>query len=110
MAHIKDARVDSRVGEVTFDIVDGAFVFIEKPDEVVGRMSAAIDEIAAAHPGGRVVVVTHAGAITYYLTHVMQLEPGRLRLLPHFTSVSVVRALRDRRMVGAINDTAHLEP
>jgi probable phosphoglycerate mutase len=106
----EDTRVEARVGEVTFDIVDGAFVFIEKPEEVVGRMSAAIDEIAAAHPGGRVVIVTHAGAITYYLAHVMQLEPGRLRILPDFTSVNVVRALGDRRMVGAINDTAHLEP
>jgi broad specificity phosphatase PhoE len=106
----EDARVETRIGEVTFDIVDGAFVFTEKPEEVVRRMSAAIDDIAAAQPGRRVVVVTHAGAITYYLTHVMELEPGRLRLLPHFTSVNVVRALGDRRMVGAINDTAHLEP
>ncbi len=108
--HISDdARVDRRLREVTFEVVDGAFNFTEKPDAVVARMSAAIDDVVAAHPGDRVVLVTHAGAITYYLAHVMQLEPGRLRLLSHFTSVNVVRALGDRRMVGALNDTAHLE-
>ena len=39
----------------------------------------------------------------------MQLEPGRLRMLPYFTSISTVRVLGDRRVVGAIGDTAHLE-
>jgi len=108
--HIEgDARVDRRLTEMTFEIVDGAFNFTETPADVIARMSAAIDEIAAAHPGGRVIVLSHAGSITNYLAHVMRLEPGQLRLLPHFTSVSVVRALDDRRMVGAINDTAHLE-
>ena len=104
-----EPRVDGRLTEMTFEIEDGAFKFIETPDEVITRMSAAIDEICTAHPGQHVVVVTHAGAITGYLCHVMQLEPGQLRLLVHFTSVSVVRALGDRRMVGALNDTAHLE-
>ena len=105
----KDTRVDPRLTEMTFEIVDGTFNFTESPAEVIARMSAAIDEIAAEHPGGRVIVVSHAGSITNYLGHVMRLEPGQLRLLPHFTSVSVVRALDDRRMVGALNDTAHLE-
>ena len=39
----------------------------------------------------------------------MRLEAGQLRILPYYTSVSVVRALGDRRMVGALGDTAHLE-
>src|SRR2546421_738653 len=43
------------------------------------------------------------------ITDVMQLEPGRLRMLPYYTSISTVRALGDRRMVGALGDTAHLE-
>jgi hypothetical protein len=37
------------------------------------------------------------------------LEPGQVRLLPYFTSVSVVRALGHMRMIGSIADTAHLE-
>ncbi len=39
----------------------------------------------------------------------MRLEPGQLRLLPYYTSVSVVRVLGDRRMVGGLCDVAHLE-
>ena len=103
-------RVDERLVEMAFELTDsGTIVFTESPADVVARMTKAIDGIAAAHPGGRVIVVGHAGAIVNYLTDVMRLEPGTLRILPYFTSVSVVRALDDRRMVGALGDTAHLE-
>jgi broad specificity phosphatase PhoE len=95
---------------MTFELGGGGqIVFTESPADVVNRMTAAIDDIAAAHPGGRVIVVGHAGAFVNYLTDVMRLEPGQLRILPYYTSVSVVRALGDRRMVGALGDTAHLE-
>jgi broad specificity phosphatase PhoE len=87
----------------------GEVEFTESPADVVARMTAAIDDITRAHPGERVVVVGHAGAIVNYLTEVMRLEPGRLRILPYYTSVSVVRALGDRRMVGALGDTSHLD-
>jgi hypothetical protein len=32
-----------------------------------------------------------------------------VRLLPYYTSVSIIRALGDVRMVATIADTAHLE-
>jgi broad specificity phosphatase PhoE len=103
-------RTDERLVEMTFELGDGGqIVFTESPADVVTRMTAAIDEIAARHPGERVIVVGHAGAFVNYLTDVMRLEPGHLRILPYYTSVSVVRALGDRRMVGALGDTAHLE-
>jgi broad specificity phosphatase PhoE len=106
----EDARVDERLREMTFELGDeGEIIFTEKPDEVVARMSQAIDEIAAKHGGQHVVVVGHAGAILNYMCDVLRLEPGRLRLLPYFTSVSVLRVLGDRKMVGALGDTAHLE-
>jgi hypothetical protein len=35
--------------------------------------------------------------------------PGQLRLLPFYTSISTVRVLGDRQMVGPLGDTAHLE-
>jgi broad specificity phosphatase PhoE len=105
-----DVRTDERLIEMTFELGEaGAINFSESPADVVARMTAAIDEFAAAHAGKRIVVVAHAGAILNYLTHVLHLEPGSLRLLPYFTSVSVVRALGDRRMVGALCDTSHLE-
>ena len=88
---------------------DDQITFTESPADVVRRVGAVVEEITAAHPGVRVIVVCHAGVIVNYLADVLQLEPGGLRLLPYYTSVSVVRALGDRRMAGALGDTAHLE-
>ena len=105
-----DVRVDKRLLEIPLELGDGhEFKFTERPESVTERMTAVMDEIVAAHPGGRAIVVGHAGAIVNYLCHVMQIEPGRLRILPFYTSVSVVRALGDRRMVGALCDTCHLD-
>jgi broad specificity phosphatase PhoE len=56
-----------------------------------------------------VIVVAHGAAMIVFLTHVLRLEPGHLRLLPYFTSVNVVRVLGDRQMVGTLGDTSHLE-
>jgi broad specificity phosphatase PhoE len=72
-------------------------------------MSAVLGEVASQHEGRRVIVVSHGAAIVAFLTDVLQLEPGRLRILPYYTSVSTVRVLGERRMVGAIGDTARLE-
>ena len=105
-----DVRVDDRLVEM--DLVvneDGSLDLREPPTDVVERMRAAIDEIGERHPGQRVVVVGHGAAIIAYLTDVLQLDPGRFRMLPYYTSISVVRALGDRRMVGALGDVAHLE-
>lgn len=105
-----DVRVDDRLVEM--DLVvneDGSLDLHEPPTDVVERMRAAIDEIGERHPGQRVIVVGHGAALIAYLTDVLQLEPGRLRMLPYYTSISVVRALGDRRMVGALGDVAHLE-
>jgi broad specificity phosphatase PhoE len=72
-------------------------------------MRAVVDEIVNRHPGQRVVIVGHGAAIIAYLTDVLRLEPGQLRILPYYTSISNVRALGERRMVGALGDVAHLE-
>ncbi len=105
-----DVTSDTRLLEIPLELGDGSeFRFTEKPEAVTSRMTAVIDEIVHEHPGKLVIAVGHGGAINNYLTHVMQLEPGRLRLLPFYTSDSVVRALGDRRMVGALGDTSHLE-
>ena len=87
----------------------GYIPFIEPVDEVVDRMDAAVKEIAAAAgPGGRVAAVSHAGAITMYLTHVLKLDSGPLRLLPQFTSVTVLLIKDDRIVVQSIGDVGHL--
>lgn len=102
--------VDDRLVEVALEIdEDATLEFKEEPAAVVARMSAALDDMVGRHAGQRVVAVSHGGAIAACITDALQLEPGRLRILPYYTSVSVVRVLGGRRMVGAIGDVAHLE-
>ncbi|MGA7910424.1 MAG: histidine phosphatase family protein [Candidatus Dormiibacterota bacterium] len=106
----RDVREDRRLVEMGLEVnEDGTFNFIEDTEAVVKRMRSVIDEIAATHAGHRVVVVSHGAAIIAYLADVLQLEPDRLRALPYFTSVSIVRVLGDRRAVGTFGDVAHLE-
>ena len=103
-------REDPRLVEMGFEISDdGTFVFTETPESVAERMGSFVEDVVSRHPGERVVVIGHAGAILNYLTSVMHLEPGSLRILPYYTSVTVLRVLGERRMAGAIGDTAHLE-
>ena len=106
----EDVRVDERLIEMKMELgADGALDFKEAPATTIERMTAAINDIASAHPGQRVIVVAHGAAMVMYLTHVLRLEPGQLRMLPYYTSVSVVRVLGERLMVGSLGDTAHLE-
>ena len=113
-AHIIDGgdevREDKRLIEIDLELdEDSTLHFKESTASVVERMRSAIDDIVAAHPGEHVVVVTHGIALMAYISDVLHLEPGQVRVLPYYTSVSVVRAFGDVRMVGTVADTAHLE-
>ena len=104
-----DVKVDPRLIEMSLELKpNGSMELQEDPAVVVSRMRAALGDIARSHPGQRVVVISHGAAIITCLTDILMLEPGRLRLLPYFTSVSVIRVLGDRAMVGGLTDTAHL--
>jgi broad specificity phosphatase PhoE len=71
------------------------------------RLRAAISRIAAAHPGARVAVVSHGGAINAYVASVLGL--GRDYFFPAAnTSVSVVRIKGARAMLFSLNDITHL--
>ncbi|HEY8762045.1 MAG TPA: histidine phosphatase family protein [Candidatus Dormibacteraeota bacterium] len=85
--------------------------FTESAEAVARRMHEAVDEAAAAHPGGRIALVTHGVAILCYIGSLMGLEiAAGLRLMPYYTSVTVVRVnlVLDRRMVGSLVDATHL--
>jgi probable phosphoglycerate mutase len=105
-----DVQVDERLVEMKLEVTeDGSLDLREPPSGVVERMRAVVDEIVERHAGQRIAAVGHGAAIIAYLTDVLRLETGQLRILPYYTSISVVRALGDRRMVGALGDTAHLD-
>jgi broad specificity phosphatase PhoE len=105
-----DIRVDPRLVEMPLEISeDGTLEFKETPDSAVARMRGVVGDIVRDHEGERVVVISHGASIIACLTDVMHLEAGQLRLLPYYTSVSTVRVLGDRQMVGTFGDIAHLE-
>lgn len=74
------------------------------------RIREALDEIAQRHPGRRVLAVSHGGIILAHLCDLMRVEFPHLRILPYYTSVTVIRHRDGKRRVGSIGDTAHLEP
>jgi broad specificity phosphatase PhoE len=105
-----DFTLDERLVEVKLDIADdGTLDFKETSESAVSRMSAALEDMVRSHPGERVIAITHAAAIVACLSDVMGLEAGQLRVLPYYTSISKVRMLGDRRVVGSLGDVAHLE-
>ena len=105
-----NVREDNRLVEIELELGDdGNLEFKESAASVVERMRSAIDDIVTAHPGEHVIVVTHGVALMAYVSDLLHLEAGQLRLLPYYTSVSVVRALGDVRIVGSVADTAHLD-
>ena len=109
-AFTSDINVDQRLIEMKVEVSEwGSLELSEPPSGVIERMRAVVDEITERHAGQCIAVVGHGAAIIAYLADVLRLEPGQLRLLPYYTSISVVRALGDRRMVGALGDVAHLE-
>jgi probable phosphoglycerate mutase len=105
-----NVHIDERLVEMKLEVSDDGSLEVREPQSaVVERMRAVVDEITERHAGQRIAVVGHGAAIIAYLTDVLRLDPGQLRFLPYYTSISVVRALGDRRMVGALGDVAHLE-
>jgi probable phosphoglycerate mutase len=106
----QQVTTDPRLTEVRATYPDGKVELQESHDAVIGRMQAAVGAAVAAHPGGRIVMVSHGIAILTYLCDVLGLTPGTLRLFPDFTSISVIRVKGERRMAGSLCDTAHLVP
>lgn len=69
---------------------------------------AAVEAVAARHPGGRAVLFTHAGSCNAYLGHLLGQE-RTIWFAPAYCSVSRVGAARDgRRGVVSLNETGHV--
>jgi broad specificity phosphatase PhoE len=79
----------------------------ESSATVRARMLGALDAIAARHPGRRVAVVSHAGAINAALGAIAASDHDFLFPLAN-ASVSVLRIGGGRRLLMSANETAHL--
>jgi probable phosphoglycerate mutase len=72
------------------------------------RTARVMDEIVAAHPSQRVVVVAHAGFIQTYISVVLG-HPRDYVFYPFNASITSVRAKGDKRVIWRLNDVAHLD-
>lgn len=77
--------------------------------ELRARVAGALETIRRRHPAGRVLVVSHGGAIAAFLCGCLGLSPNavwRLRL----DNASITRVALPERRLLALNDTRHLPP
>lgn len=90
--------------EERWDVIPGA----EPSAELTRRVSAAVERIVTAHPGQRVVAVTHGGIIGAILAQATRSRPFAF-LGAENTSISRLVVTQDRWIVRGFNDTAHLD-
>jgi probable phosphoglycerate mutase len=91
----------------------GAYPFPEPEAEVVERMRAVVADVVAglagvSAPTPRAAVVTHNAAIAIFVSSVLGLTWGQLRVMPQFTSVSVIAIKGEQVVVQSIGDATHL--
>jgi probable phosphoglycerate mutase len=72
-----------------------------------GRLRRAIERIADAHPGGRVIVFGHGAAIGEILAQASDSDPFAF-INADNTSISRLVVTPERWIVRGYNDTAHL--
>lgn len=72
------------------------------------RVTQAVGRIAAAHPGQRVAIISHGGAINAYLAALLDIERDYFFPAAN-TAISVVRLKGEQRLLLTLNDIAHLQ-
>jgi 2,3-bisphosphoglycerate-dependent phosphoglycerate mutase len=90
--------------EERWDVIPGA----EPAAELEARVRAAIGRIAAAHPGGRLVVISHGGVIGQVLATAAGSRPFAFVAADN-ASVSRLVVVGDQWLVRGYNDTSHLD-
>jgi probable phosphoglycerate mutase len=71
------------------------------------RVTAAVSQIVARHPGEAVALVSHAGSINAYFAAILGLQRDYFFPTAN-TAISVVRVKGANTLVMALNDIAHL--
>jgi 2,3-bisphosphoglycerate-dependent phosphoglycerate mutase len=101
------ARLESLAARAIREGTWSGIAGTEPSAAVRARMLRALDSIAAQHPGGRVAIVSHAGAINAVLGAIAGTTHDFVFPLAN-ASISVVRINAGRRLVMSANETAHL--
>ncbi len=99
----RDPMFEQMLREQRWDVVPGA----ESREAFGGRLRRAIEHVAAAHPGGRVVVFSHGAAIGEILAQASGSEPFAF-INSDNTGISRIVVTPERWIVRGYNDTAHL--
>jgi probable phosphoglycerate mutase len=89
--------------EERWDVVPGA----ESSAAFTARIRGAIERIAAAHPGGRVVAFSHGAAIGEVLAQATGSRPFAF-LMSDNASIARLVLTPERWILRGFNDTAHL--
>jgi 2,3-bisphosphoglycerate-dependent phosphoglycerate mutase len=92
------------LAEERWDVIPGA----EPAAEFADRVRAAIERLAAAHPGQRVAVFTHGGVIGEALAQASGSRPFAFNGADN-ASISRLVISDGRWIVRGFNDTAHLD-
>jgi 2,3-bisphosphoglycerate-dependent phosphoglycerate mutase len=92
------------LAEERWDVIPGA----EPAAEFAGRVRAAIERLAAAHPGQRVAAFTHGGVIGEALAQASGSRPFAFNGADN-ASISRLVISGDRWILRGFNDTAHLD-
>jgi len=91
--------------EERWDVIPGA----EPMDGFGARVRAAVERLAAAHPGERVAAFTHGGVIGEVLRQASRSRPFAFAAAEN-ASISQVVVDGPRWLVRRYNDTAHFTP
>ncbi len=110
---LREARTHWDEGREPERLPPGSYPFPEPEAEVIARMRAVVADVVVSVAGAeaatpRAAVVTHNAAIAIYLSSLLGLRWGQLRLLPQFTSVSVLAVKDDQVVIQSIADATHL--
>ncbi len=99
----RDPMFETVLREERWDVVPGA----ESRAAFGGRLRAAVERIAASHPGGRVVVFSHGAAIGEIMAQASGSTPFAF-INADNASLSRIVVTPERWIVRGYNDTAHL--
>lgn len=111
LLRLRGAEGDPLVREVylreRWDVLPGAEVW----EDFQGRCVDAVERIAAAHRGERVVVVVHGGVISAVLAHVTSSRNFAFVTADNASVSEIVRLDEpiDRWLLRRFNDVAHLD-